>query len=155
VGGTFFEFAFIPSADGYTPDDPVTDGAPFSTNGIRGNTFTFSTSYAEIANFYITLSGEYRVSYNATQPSGSTCTHRLYKNGSPLGTEFVFGNADGSPDGVPTRVETFTFAAGDTVQIFGKISNPVDWAQVTNVKFGISKPPIGTLVHRLTVGQRP
>lgn len=143
---------FIVGSAYVTPTAPI--NGEILGPGVGTAPYTFNGSYTELVNFYVNVRGTYRVSFIMTQPSGSTAFGRVYKNGVAVGIERIFGDGNGSPDGVPTYTEDFTLAAGDTVQIFAAISNPVDWVEISNVLFRISFPPMVSYVTQIPTGVR-
>jgi hypothetical protein len=118
-------------------------GTTFTANVANTERSSNSTSYVKVKEIVCPVAGTYTVTFSLKTSSGSgTANGRIYKNGVAVGTE----RAD-STGGYQTFAENLTFASGDLIQLYYKISSGVYSAYVKDfsVKYALT-PKISTYI---------
>ena len=106
---------------------------------------TDATAYEKQVEFIINHPGEYRIKFSLKKGSGTTAYGRIYKNGSPVGTE----QSTSSTSYVVFSEDISSWAAEDLCQIYVKSSTFEEDVYLTNVRINTDYSRGAVLVWEL------
>jgi hypothetical protein len=97
-----------------------------------------TTVYTKVKEILVNVTGTIRVSFDLSGWTGYTAYGRIFKNGSPLGTE----RTSTTEASYTTYTQDIEVSAGDLIQIFAKMSVAgSNTAKVQNMKLMIAETP--------------